>query len=344
MSGKPKKNKAPKDEMPVEDEIPLEAEEDLLIEETVTADAKKDKKGAPESKKKKKSGFKLSSIDPIILASFSVFLAACLIVTGVTVYGIVSGDNSDAKAEYGSKIVVDYTGSYFHYYDETGAVIFDTSYSSIGDSADYKKSYEWPKNKTYDSLTFTIGSGQMLAEFEEAFIGHKPGDTFRIPAIVNGYGELDETNRFVVEKTDAKVTKVTNNIIMTAANYKSFFSADDVPGAGISTVKSPYGWDAQVCTLTDGRVSVEYIPVAGTDYDVCDGLKAHVTSVGAEIVYSYEISSTFAENTNMLKAVVDGKIVYIIGYDGTSITYKTTNEKTGIDLYFTVTFVEYAKS
>ena len=347
MSGKPKNNKAPKAKKPVEEEVPLEAEEDLFIEETETVEKSpkaKESKDAPEAKKKKKNGFKLSSIDPIILASFAVFLAACLIVTGVTVYGIVAGGSDDAKAEYGSKIVVDYTGSYFKHYDQPGAVIFDTSYSSIGNDENYKKSFEWPKDKTYQSLTFTIGGGQMLADFENAFIGCKPGDTVRI-MIEDGYGTLDETNRFVVAKTDASVTTVPANETMTSSDYLAFFGVTELPGVGITTVKSPYGWDAQVSTTSAGMVSVHYIPELNKAYTVCDGLEATATAADTSITFSYNVTGgNFDENANMLKAVVDGQIVYIIGYDGTNFTYKTTDEKTGIDLYFVATFVEYSTS
>lgn len=346
MSGKPK-NKVPKEEIPVEDEVPLEAEEDLFIEETETVDTPKaagKKNVAPESKKKKKGGFKLSSIDPIILASFSVFLIACLIVTGVTVYGIVSGENNESTAQYGSKVTVDYTGSYFTYYDETGASIFDTSYSSIGTSDDYKKSFEFNSDKTYESLTFSIGEGKFLADFENALIGHKPGDTIKVK-IPNGegYGSLDDTNTSTESRTGIVTEK---NIKLTTDDYKKLFDVTDVPSSIPTTVLSPYGWDATVSLGSDGMVSVGYEPKSDltTEYSVCEGLKTKVTSIGANITFEYIIDGgAFDENAKMLRAIMDGSIVYIIAFDGdNTMTYKTADEKTGIDLYFVIKFVEYS--
>ena len=220
MSGNAKKNKAPKASEPVDDDIPFEDTKEQFEETPVvveTAPKSKNKQGDVK-KKSSKRGFKLSSIDPIILASFTVFLVACLIVTGVTVYGIVSGDSDEKKAEYGDKVEVNYVGSFFTYYDETGAMIFDTSMSNIADSSDYKKSYEFKTKESYEPLEFTIGSGDLLNKFESAVVGLKPGETTKV-YIDDGYGTLtDNVNKFTVDKV-SDLDNIKKVQVMSVDNY-----------------------------------------------------------------------------------------------------------------------------
>ena len=345
MSGKPKKNIAPKDEEPLENDVPVEEMDEQFAEKeaAVVSEPQAKQKGTPKKeqpakpeKKKASGGYKLSSVDPIILASFTVFIVACLIVTGVTAYGIIAGENDDKVAEYGDKVIANYTGSYFAYYDESG-VVFDTSIESIGTDDTYPKSYEFSKTD-FDTITVTIGDGKYLADFENALIGHKPGDEIRV-MIHNGYGDLtDDVNKFTKAKVGVTVDKITQ--FDNADKYKAFFGSD---AATSGIVKSPYGWDANVIENTDGTISVEYNPAVDTTYTVTEGVGAKVTAVGSTITFDYVIDN-FAENTKMLKGIVDGETVYIIAADDTNITYKTTAEKVGIDLYFVMEFVGYPTS
>ena len=109
MSGKPKKNKAPKAEKPIEDELPVDDIEEQPFEVADIDEAPKStykgKAPADAKKKKKVRGFRLSSVDPIILASFSIFMIACLIVSGITIYDAVDGKSSDKVAEYGDAVI-----------------------------------------------------------------------------------------------------------------------------------------------------------------------------------------------------------------------------------------------
>jgi len=352
MSGKPKNKGAD----PAVDDLkdkPVQTDEDVEdfvdeteIAETVPGNKGKgaSKKGDAESKKKKsKGGFKLSSIDPIILVSFTIFMVSCLIVTGVTIYGIVAGDSSAKVCEYGDSVEVNYTGSYFGYYDGQNITVFDTTMSNVGDSDTYAKSYEYTKKDKYTPLSFTAGQGSYLDDFKNAVIGHKPGDTIRV-AIVDGYGSLtQDENKFTVSQAGHTVSKVVTGL--TVDKYKELFKTDSVPEKGCTTygVDSPYGWKANVTHNVDDTVSVENLAVAGETYDVSADFQIKVNTVTDEIGFDYLIGA-FSENTKMVRALYEDKLVYVIASDDSNMTYKTTDEKTGITLYFVIEFVGYSSS
>ena len=355
MSGKPKKKDAvPKAEEVLEEPIQTEEAADDFVDETFeedvpkTKDKKSSKKGDAEPKKKKsRNGFRLSSIDPIILVSFTIFMVSCLIVTGVTIYGIVAGDSSAKVCEYGDSVEVNYTGSYFNYYDGQNITVFDTTMSFVGDSDTYAKSYEYTKKDSYTPLAFTAGQGSYLQEFRDAVIGHKPGDIIRIE-IVDGYGSLTEgEDMFTIAKAGNTVGKVIENL--TVDKYKELFDVDDVPDVGYPVVvESPYGWNARVTHNSNDTIAVENLAVAGDTYDVSNGLQIKVNTVGETIGFDYVIEP-FSKNTNMVRAMYyddatnDFSKIYIIASDSNGdMTYKTTDEKTGITLYFVIEFVGYS--
>ena len=345
MSGKPKKNKAPAAEEPIEDEFPVEDIEEQPVEVADIDEAPKstDKGKAPADAKKKKKGrgFRLSSIDPIILASFSIFLVACLIVTGITIYDIAAGDTSTKTAEYGDSVEVYYTGSYFAYYDEEGAVIFDTDMEEVGeDNEKYKKSYGYTTKDTYSTMEMTVGQGELLDGFKNALIGHRPGDVVKV-TIVDGYGKLTEgVNKFTVAKSNGySIDKMQN---MTTSDYKSFFGVSDAPEAGYTfyDVDTPYGWKANVTGITGDMVSIEHLATVHV-YEKNE-VKYNVTAAGATIDFEYQIDD-FADNAKILKGVFDGQIVYFIKSDGANMTYKTTDENVGTTMFFTIKFVGYTE-
>ena len=342
MSDKPKKNKAPKAEKPLDDEFPAEEIEEQPVETAVIDETPKkgDRGKAPaDAKKKKSKGFKLSSVDPIILASFTIFMVACLIVTGITVYGIVAGDSSNKPAEYGDSVELYYTGSYFAYYDEEGAVIFDTNMQEVGDSDSYKKSYGYTVKETYNVMTLTVGQGDYLDGFKNALIGHRPGDVVKVE-IDDGYGSLTEgVNKFTVAKAGNTISTQQS---MTVDDYKSFFGVDDAPEAGFTfyDVDSPYGWKADVHGDSVDMVSVTYKPEADQSYTKNEITYKVNGAVTTEINFDYQIDD-FADNAKILKGVYNGQNVFFIESNGADMTYKTTKETVGTKMFFTIKFVGY---
>ena len=349
MSGKSKKNRAPKAEEPKDDNVPVEEFDDEFVDETEVieaAPAKGKGKNAPSDSKKKKSkgGFKLSSIDPIILGSFAVFLAACLVVTGVTIYGIVAGDSSNETAEYGDTVLVDYTGSYFAYYDQDGAVIFDTTDEDIANSESYAKSYDFKTKEDYSTVSVKIGNGTYLAAFEDALIGLKPGQEARV-TITDGYGSLtDGVDKFTVAKKGSPDYTMARVSTISLSDYQKLFGTTDTPGAGFTKVKSPYGWDVNVTGNSNSTVTIDYgafVTVGDyTENGVTISVLADPTDV---ITYEYKIAENFDENAKMLKTVFDGKIVYVIGANDTQFTYKTTDERVGTTMYFVIKLIEFSE-
>ena len=235
---------------------------------------------------------------------------------------------------------MNYTGSYFGYYDGQNITVFDTTMSFVGDSDTYAKSYEYTKKDSYSPLSFTAGQGSYLEDFRDAVIGHKPGDIIKI-AIVDGYGTLtQDENKFTESQSGHTVNKVVTNL--TVDKYKELFNVTDVPDVGcMVVVKSPYGWDARVTQHSNGTISVDNLATAGETYDVSDDFQIQVVTVGEQITFNYLIGA-FAENTKMVRALVDDELVYVIASDDSNMTYKTTDEKTGITLYFVIEFVGYS--
>ena len=71
----------------------------------------------------------------------------------------------DTKVAYGDKVVTNYTGSFYAYYGEDNAVVFDTSYASIGKNNDVAKAYSFSKS-SYSTFSVTVGSNGALKMFE----------------------------------------------------------------------------------------------------------------------------------------------------------------------------------
>lgn len=351
MSDKSRKSKKA-DEMA--DEVPLEATDDILAEDIAEAEAetkaedkaeseakssKKDAEAGTEKKEKApKNHFKWSDVDPIIAVSFVVFLLACVIVIGATVVDKTVADHTEPNAEYGDEVVVNYTGSFYAYYDQDGAMIFDTSLSGVGEDPKYTKSWEFNRT-SYATITVTIGSGSYLAMFEDALIGHHPGETVQvlIPA-AEAYGLLTDSDIGSLSLTAGSVPAVQT---FTAADYKTFFELD-APSAGSAPayVVSPYGWTAVAVTNTDGTVTVNYIPEVD-DYTLNEYVTLKVTAIDDVISFTYVISG--ADSGYLIRTIVDGQYVYITEFDDEEFSYKTTDEEIGMDLYFTIVLESYAE-
>ena len=116
--------------------------------------------------------------DPIFSVCFVVFVVACVGVLGVYVdEHYIQQD--DTKVAYGDKVVTNYTGSFYAYYGEDNAVVFDTSYASIGKNDDVAKAYSFSKS-SYSTFSVTVGSNGALKMFEDSLVGHKVGDKIRV--------------------------------------------------------------------------------------------------------------------------------------------------------------------
>jgi len=255
---------------------------------------------------------------------------------------------------------VNYTGSYYGYYDEDGAQMFDTSLLANSDNDDYKKSFEFtPKTGSADTpISFTIGgTDSYLQMFKDAVIGLKAGESARVmipPA--DGYGALTGEQVGIVGKTG-------NMNVHEKIKLDTFTGLYGISSiAGTMEVTSPYGWPAEVSPAGSQYVNVTHKPAVGSVYLMNGGVSLSVSSVsGASIAFEYvitfeKLSEEFVypdvsvtdkfENVVLQKVIVNNEERYITAVSGDGLVFvtKNTDERTGMYLYFEITVVSITEN
>lgn len=269
---------------------------------------------------------------------------ACVGVLGVYVdEHYIQKDNTEVA--YGDKVVTNYTGTFYAYYGENNAVVFDTSYASIGNNDDIAKAYSFSKS-SYSTFSVTVGSNGALKMFEESLVGHKVGDKIKvmIPA-ADGYVAADGS-MFTNQST-------TDNVDMTQTmSYTQFKEVYDLElTAGINTpITTAYGWDG-IATLSnaDNMVTIINLPEANQTYQYIGNddseygkVSFKVNSVGSDsisVTLILEETTAVDGGIQMVKVNVDGNDVFITAYNGTTFDYKTCPETYNADLYFEIEIV-----
>lgn len=290
--------------------------------------------------------------DPIFSVCFVVFVVACVGVLGVYVdEHYIATD--DRQISVGDDVTINYTGSYYNYYGEPGAVVFDTTYSGIGNDAGVTKANEYSKT-SYKPLDVTVGDGDLLKMFENSLIGHKVGDKFRIeiPADQAYLAPSSETYNGV-SMTD-KVPKVQT---MTKAQFEDIYGSDYKLSSGsMITITSAYGWPANVyLDATSNKVVITNMPEvtsADSPYEYIGNEDSEfgkvtyaVTSVsGDSISVTMNITGTVSvgddgRSIQMLKVNVDGTPIYVTGVGNGTYDYKVCEERCNENLYFEIEIV-----
>ena len=349
------KSKKPKD-VDEFDDFPEEEVKEVKTEDKKAKSAKNDgimaKANAMASSRK-------HGIDPIVAVSAIVLMLACVIVIGNTVYDNTIADHTEARVEYGDNIEVDYIGCFGTFYDadnpKNGAVIFDTSISTL--NSEVPTSYEY--NPGFKPLTFEVGkSTSLLSKFQNAVIGLRPGQTTTvyIPA-ADAYGELTDAQKNPIADSYTIYTQYT---FTSTSEFKTVFGFDaPANGAGVKFIEAytsdmdaptqatPYGFAANVITDSNGTVTVTYFAEADKTYVMNDDVYVSVSAADEyTITYTYEIQKdkVAEEGKTLLKGYIDDQVVYIkVDENGDALYYKTTDEKTGEDLYFTITVLRYVE-
>lgn len=283
--------------------------------------------------------------DPIFSVCFVIFVVAAVAVLGSFINSeYIQKDTTEVA--YGDKVVVDYTGSYYNYYDKDKAMIFDTSFKSIGESSDYKKANDFSKT-SYSTFDVTVGSNGALKMFEEALVGYGVGDTVRVK-IPAGEGYVDAAaTEGILSSGSVDITQK-----MTIDKFKSIYPDVTVTESmSPVTITTVYGWDALV-TFDGSNVNIVN-PTTGFEaeyvYSEDSALKVtDVSVVGSEIKFTYVLDKEKVvavgnpvggiQTIQMIKVNIDGKDVYITSYDTSSgeVYYKNTAERNNIDLYFVI--------
>lgn len=291
--------------------------------------------------------------DPILTVGFIVLILAFAVVGGVFINNTYLKDSSGSPAHTGDTVKVDYVGSYYDYYTEEGAQVFDTSLWDVADNSAYAKSYEFTlKSKSsYAPLSFSVGlSTSYLPMFQNAVIGLKPGESAKVTIDpTNGYGALTDSQL----KSIGKEVTMPINETMTVTKFKTVYGVD--AGNGINTHLSPYGWN--VTTNSDGtNVYITHMVTNDAVYNMNDEVTVKTTVTGITFKYSYEITpiqdpsentidfdSATYKQTELVKIFYEDKTYYVTGVDDldnpTKLLLKNTDERTGMYLYFTVTRV-----
>ncbi len=300
--------------------------------------------------------------EPITWVCFVVFLIACVAVLGAYVNAEYINKSYDT-VQYGDTVKVDYTGSLYTYYDQgtdtVVPVIFDTSVESVGTNSDYLFLKTFSKT-SYSTLSVTVGSGSMLAAFENALVGKNVGDTVTV-CIPAGEG-------YVYANQNVAATSFTFNQVMTmtASDFKSFYGVEE---SITSTYLFEYnGMSLMAVPSGTSMVKVTYQVEAGQTYNVYTSEKLGnvtmtVNSVADGVVtYSLAITGyksvtdttvTSADGVTTLQAIemitlamFPNVSTNIVGYDGTTVMYNNVTDSKAIlsdtALYFTIKIVEKA--
>lgn len=271
-------------------------------------------------------------IEPIMAISFVVFLLASVAVLSVFVYDNYIFAEDEVVIVPGSKVEVDYTGSIFGYYDEVGALIFDTSVKNHAEKESYNKVGNFTRT-SFKPLEVTPGSGKALTLFENALIGKKVGDTVRV-TILQGEGYISKNN------TISETFSVEFVQYFEAKSFEEMYDLKIVNGVPPVEFQTIYGWDATaIYDTTKSMVKVENKPV-DSEYT----LKSNELNKGANAKMVVNSSGTNIDCTLSVESTGDYMVwvdlgyesFYIYGKEGSKL--KITNDPAAeYDIYFVIT-------
>ncbi len=298
--------------------------------------------------------------EPIALVCFVVLLIACAGVLSAYAYDTFIADKSGTVV-YGDKVVIDYTGSLYGYYDEASdsviPVIFDTTLESV--YKDGNNVLVSSFNKTsFETTTITLGAGKFLKAFENAIIGKNIGDTIKVKISAADAYPAANCNEFA----ENSITSFENSFVIGLDEYKTLFDKTEAPKVGTADLTDKNGLPATV--LYDGSVfTVTYTPEVGHEYSLVDNKVGKVTMVPTSVtgdLIEYELK---IENS---KAISDSKVsdkdgchsvqeiemisfglfrdtYNIVGYDSTGIIYNSASSSSdaihNMDLFFVIKII-----
>lgn len=286
--------------------------------------------------------------DPIFATCFVVFVIACVAVLGSYVYGEFV-ETDDTKIAYGDTVTVNYTGTFYAYYGEDNAVVFNTTLTSV-DESDCAKSNSY--SASTGTIEVTVGDGDYLSLFENCLVGHQTGDTVYVEIPV-GMGYNAPSGSSYTASTD-----MTFNVVETVT-YSAFTDMyEDVELTGGQSVvfTTIYGWEATATYSTaDNTVTVINMPEDGATYTYgltddedeteTSGITLTVSNVsGGTFAVALDFGDvTYVDGTEiqMIEIVIDGATVYVTNLDTSAgtFTYKTCEERYNITLYFVIEIV-----
>lgn len=215
-------------------------------------------------------------MEPIIAISVVIFLVASGAVVSMSIFGSYADEGDNLSVAPGRTVSVYYTGSLYGYYDEDGALIFDTNVREHAENDEYSKIGGLSKT-SFVKLSFVQGKGEMLALFEEGLAGHKAGDVVKIKIdLGEGYPSksIDRANSFEIPKEQH----------MTVKDFEAIYDDYVVEGAGPITIKTLYGWDALAFYDSAKKgITLIHMPTVGDEYELESNEKNTQGSVGLKV-------------------------------------------------------------
>ncbi len=287
--------------------------------------------------------------DPIFMICLVLFAIAAIAVLGTFAADHLTS-HEDGVAAYGDTVTVDYTGSYYNYVNNDGALVFDTSYKSVADNDSIAKSDDFTKRSSYSPLSVTIGSGSALKLCEDSIVGHKVGDVFKvlIPA-ANGY-----------VGPDTKTTASLNGFTVPAVQTMPSSAFSSLCGKSLTAGEpymftTVYGWDA-IATLSSSsnQVTIMNDPEVGKTYTFSPGgvapasgdekLTFDVKSISSGNItcdLAFKNTTVVSGNTIQMEKFSFGNATwYVKEVSSDSFVYKTSTSGTvNEDLYFEIKLV-----
>lgn len=284
-------------------------------------------------------------VEPILAISVVVLLVASGAVVSLSIFGSYT-DDEDLAVAPGREISVSYTGSLYDYYDEEGALIFDTNVKEHADNEDYSFIGGFDKTKKFDELHFTQGEGKVLASFENALIGHKAGDTVKVE-IPLGEGYKSKNS----ERSDSfEVSKIES---MSVKDFESIYDEYIPSGSHPIKIETIYGWDANVWfDTTQKMVKIEHKPVEGEEYVLTSNeLNVHGSvnvlvefDEDGDIVCKMVLDLINEDEDYMLWVETHSEGFYIYGESENEGFYKVTNQPAAEGtIYFVITIESVSK-
>ena len=293
--------------------------------------------------------------DPIFTVCFVVFILAAVSVVGVYIDEHYLTEDT-TKAAYGDQVTVNYTGTFYAYYGEENAVVFDTSYRSIGENDTIIKSNSFNKS-SYSTLSFEVGGNKVLTEFGNAVVGHKVGDKIQV-TIQNGYPAGSD---FYTQSTHGLTVPIVQE--MTVAQFEDLYDYNLTDGGMTYIDSTVYGWPATAYSA-DNKVYITNMPEAGQTYtytpngEVSDGdeetaddghsfgtttFTVTSTDNGGNIVFDIAFSETTSVGDNgdiqMIQLEFGTETWYVTNVSNGEFTYKTCDEVSNATLYFEIEIV-----
>jgi FKBP-type peptidyl-prolyl cis-trans isomerase 2 len=273
----------------------------------------------------------------------AVIIVVVLIVSSVGVFLFATGSGAGEKTvAKGSVIKVNYYGQYWN---GERMVVFDTSLFSVADdNTTYPKSmfFSYAGNATrYSTLNFTVGSGQMIAGFDEGVVGMKIGQTkvLTIP-MEKAYRAMDPAKLKTIHLNDTKTVTQT----MTKAEFKAYFGEDPM---SFKPYKDPiYGWGVDVQFDGTDAYITNRIPSGGADFkvyasstDASYGWYANVTVVDSVIYIHHLLDADSGLHVKGMDSLRNRMFVESVDMVNGTAVLNWNRDVAGRTLTFTVTLV-----